>query len=477
MQKSKLINYLITFSDDEWKQFPLFAQSNFLVKRKGIIELFNILRTNINKLDSPDINKAYIYAKLYPDVPYDDKKIRYLMNHLTQSIEYFLVLEELNKNKDMQDILLLKQCINRYPIKKAYDYTLNKLKDKLATNQSKNVAYFDISRQMYDIGDRNFFLSRSRMNDENLQLAADHLDAGYVLSKLKYFCSMISRKRILSGEYELHFLDDIIRWVNQPRFQAVPLIQIYWHILQMIKDNGEEHHFELLKEAINKHEDQIDFDEKQLIYHTAINYCLGKLRSGDEKYIQEALDLYLAGIDKNILLQRGFLSPWTYTNIVKLALRLKKFDWIESFIHQYRDKLSEQFQENVVQYNLAEMYYYKNDYQKAMEILQVVKFSDLNFHLGSRIILAKCYYELEEEEVLVSLLASFNIFIKRNKKISSELKKTYSNFCRLLNLMLKKKYARMPKILEELNNTPLLTDRVWLQKVWEKENQKAKRFR
>ena len=101
-----------------------------------------------------------------------------------------------------------------------------------------------------------------------------------------------------------------------------------------------------------------------------------------------------------------------------------------------------------------------------MSHLSQLNFSDLFYHMGSRTVLIKTYYESEEIESLLSLLASFSNFLRRNKKIAPGLKKTYLNFCNLLFNILKNNPKKRDRIKEEIQSTQPLAERSWLLKVW-----------
>lgn len=152
--------------------------------------------------------------------------------------------------------------------------------------------------------------------------------------------------------------------------------------------------------------------------------------------------------------------------MVKLSLRLQHYTWIESFIQEYAPKLPGSFRENALHYNLAELYYYTNRFDQAQEHLNQVAFSDLNYYLGARVLLAKIFYETDEEEALLSLISSFTIFLKRNKQLSNNLKHTYLNFCQILFQILRRSPAQMKKLQEKISNTSLLTDRAWLENIY-----------
>ncbi|MDX1939884.1 MAG: hypothetical protein SFU99_04985, partial [Saprospiraceae bacterium] len=136
------------------------------------------------------------------------------------------------------------------------------------------------------------------------------------------------------------------------------------------------------------------------------------------------------------------------------------------FIQEYAPKLPETFKENALHYNMAELYYYTHRFGEAQEHLNQVAFSDLNYYLGARVLLAKIFYETNEEEALLSLISSFTIFLKRNKQISNDLKHTYLNFCQILFQIVRRSPSQMNKLKDKINSTKLLTDRAWLETIY-----------
>jgi hypothetical protein len=141
----------------------------------------------------------------------------------------------------------------------------------------------------------------------------------------------------------------------------------------------------------------------------------------------------------------------------------------ENFIRKYADSLPAKLAEDAKHFNLAELYFHKKDYDEVLSQLNQLHFSDMHYHLGTRIILLKTYYEQDSEEPLLSLLASFSIYLRRNKKISATAKKTCLNFCNLLNQILRRKPSRWEQIGEDIRQTQPLAERAWLNQVWQRE--------
>ncbi|MCB0643791.1 MAG: hypothetical protein KDC44_19220, partial [Phaeodactylibacter sp.] len=82
----------------------------------------------------------------------------------------------------------------------------------------------------------------------------------------------------------------------------------------------------------------------------------------------------------------------------------------------------------------------------------------------AKAMLVKMYYELDERESLSSLLASFKVFIHRQKGLGYH-KENYGNFVRLVSkLTMTNPYdpEAMQKLRQEVEAVNLLTEREWV---------------
>jgi tetratricopeptide (TPR) repeat protein len=249
------------------------------------------------------------------------------------------------------------------------------------------------------------------------------------------------------------------------QFFGQPIIEIYFTIYQTLIEQQNPDHFIRLKALLRTYQHTIARQELADIYLLAINYCLRQMRQQKTNFMREALNLYEAGIESKTLYKDGYLSPWTFTNVIKLFLGVREYNKAEAFIKQYGSAMPPDFSENAVRYNLAELYYYTQRYDEAQVQLNQVEYTDPNFYLGARELLAKIYYETGAEESLLSMIASFTMFLKRNKKLSNNLKQPYLNFCRVLLKIVRRSKRDQATLEQELSETPLLASRHWLQKI------------
>lgn len=463
---SKLISLLRSLNDSEIKRLGEFVVSDYFNKDSDLRSLFAYLQSLYPAFPEERLRKEHVFRLIYPGRAYDDKQLRYLISRLNKLVEHFLVIQKIEQTSDQYHLALLKALSER-GLEKSYRQVNRTLRDVLENHHtvSDTGDLFLARFQWSALKEEHFKRQRVRRYDENIQIASLELDRFYFLHRLRIACAMLDRQTILQAEYQHQLSADWIHFLEEKEFFGEAIIKIYYIIFQALSRENEETYFLTLKNTLNKEDLLISKKDLRDIYLFAINYCARKIRKGKNRYAEEALLLYRKGIETGMLIDNDELSPWTFTNVVKLSLRMRQYEEIEAFIHLYAPLLPEAFRENALHYNLAELYYYTGRFEKAQELLPKVAFTDLNYYLGARVILAKILYETQAEEALLSLLASFTMFLKRNKEISNDLKTTYLNFCKLLFQILSKPPSKRNAILQLIQTTEQLTDRAWLEAV------------
>lgn len=465
MKKSKLIELLGSFSKAEMRQFCDFVASPFFNKNEELIPLAEYLHKIAPDFTEKNVQKERIYQKLYSGTPFDPKKMGYLMNYLLKLAEQFLGVSHYLEKTQLSSCHVLDEMIDR-KLDKHYNYLYNKTTQELEAKGKGDANTFFYDYILADIAARQFYHQRVRKSDPTLQQASDKLDAYYFLHKLKYSCEMLNRQTIVSADYTLSFIDEVTAYILKQK-NISPLISAYLYILLTLSEPDEELHFQRLMDLIKKAGGQFAQESKREVYLYALNYCARRIRKGQQDYRRMMLDLYREGITNKALYDGDYLSHWTFNNVVKLALSLEQYDWIESFIYDYAESLAPQFRNDAQHFNLAELYYQRGKLGKVLDQLNQLHFTDIHYHLGSRVILLKTYYETDDLEPLLSLLASFGVYLRRNQKISLPLKKTYLNFCNLLHQILRNNPQKREKLKSEIEKTDPLAERSWLLKKWE----------
>lgn len=462
MEKSKLILLLRTFSNKEWKLFSDFIRSPFFNKNEELIYFFDYLK-KISSKGLPDIQvkREVIWRQLFPRKKYSEKLLNHYMSQLYQLGERFLQIQAFESKKQLTDFYLLEACIERR-LEKSYQHANQRALKRLEQNPYRDEHYFYQRFLMAEVGDQHFMQKKVREADSNLKETAEYFDRYFLLKKLKLLCTILDRQRFLAMDYDLRWVEEIQQHFQKHDYADDPAIMVYYTLFQALTQPEEAHYFHDLKAHISIAEKVLPPATTKDLLYFAINYCIRKIRLGEKQYANDLMSLYQQGLLNKALLEDGFISPWTYKNMVKLALGLKQFEWVEDFVETYSSKLNEKTKEDAYHFNLADLYYHKKDYDRALSHLNQVEFSDIIYNIDAKAMLLKIYFETNAEEAFLSLTFSYKMFIKRNKLISKNIRDAHLNFINILYQIFKYKDQRFEQLKEKIENTPALNGRNWL---------------
>jgi hypothetical protein len=114
---------------------------------------------------------------------------------------------------------------------------------------------------------------------------------------------------------------------------------------------------------------------------------------------------------------------------------------------------------------MAWVHFTRKEFDKALKMLLRVEFNDVYYHLDSKSLLMKVYYEMEEYDGFFSLVDAFKIYLRRNKYISEIQRETYHNFILLVNKLMKIRLGKNDMnwaLYDEIYNTRPAADLAWL---------------
>ncbi len=474
MEKTKLIALLRTFSPEEMKGLTKFVHSPLYNKHEQLQRFTGLLAKAHPDFSSTKVRKQHIYQSLYPGAPYRDGRMRELIAYELRLVENYLVKRQLEKDPYVRQQLLL-EGLREKGESKHFEQKVQQIRKKWSGNIFRDEQYY-YNRYLLEneVDEYDMYHGRRSRND-NLQPKVDNLDVFYLSAKLKASCEMINRENIVSRQYEYTLLDELMRYIGDQyeRFKDIPAIVLYYQVLLTLREPQQEAHYNTLKVLLDRHNQQFQPEEAHALYAYALNYCVKKINAGNDVYLEEIFRLYKALLENGILMYDGHLPEYYYKNIVSAGCRLKQYDWTYQFIQQYKAGLLEEVRANAHTYNLAAFYFETKAYDKAIELLLGVEFTDIFYDLGAKTMLLKIYFEEEEDEPLFSLIEAFRIYLKRNKKVSDNQRKAYANMIKLANKIYRQKLKqgltarlspakRQVQLIREIRATEPVANSAWL---------------
>jgi hypothetical protein len=436
MTDSKLYSVLTHFDKIEQNRLRKYVRSPYFNVNELLMSFLDILFVYINANGKTgELTKEFIWASLYASEPFNDVRFRKLTSDLLKLIEDFLAQEKYDKD-DLQKASYLLDAIGEKKMEKLHKSSIKSTRELLEKQDEKTASFYYsqylIEKSYYDLLDGEL----KRAEKSNVENIINNLDHFYLAEKLKWYNTVLSQKSLISHEYQLLFIDEIISHLDKYRYDEIPSIAIYYKLyLAQVEDKTETHYFEL-KKLISTYWRQFPIKEAENIFHNLLNYCIKKLNQGNQFYLKEFYEVYKEILEKNIL-PNNILNPWNFKNAVLSALRLGEYEWTEKFIKDYNPKLPIEFRENALSYNLALVYFYQKKHDKVIKQLQSVEYEDMGYNLNAKAMLLCVYYEIKEEDALLSLMDSFKTYLHRHKDIAANRRTQYLNQMKYTRKLLK----------------------------------------
>jgi len=465
MQNNKVFSILQKFDKYEQNRLRKFVQSPYFNRNKRLEKLLELLLQDLGVEDPViSLDREKIWTKIGHKNKYDDVKLRKDFSDLLRLTEKFIAQEQYEKNGLYEAEFLLAGIHNK-KIKKLEVGTTkmaNRLLKRFPLKSSELYFHrFALEKQVFLLNQE----IQANSEKKNIEAVSKNLDIFYISEKLRYYCYILGSKRIAVHDYDLKMIDEVIRQVENSDYKNIPVIAIYYQNYLTLSNGENEAHYFKLKTLLDKN--ALDFPKVEAfnLYSSTLNYCVRKINSGNGNFLQEYLEVIIDFLEKEIIFLDNYLDPKVFNNIIITALRLEKYNWVEKFIINYQAKLSLEFRENSVTFNIAILRWYQKKYDEVISLLREVEYESLYYNLRSKTTLLLTYYEVDEIEPLFSLLESFRTFLNRHKEIPPHSRQNYLNlirFTKKLTRIIPRDKKSIEKLRKEITETKSLANKDWL---------------
>ncbi len=462
MVETKLVHILKTFSRSEMGRWRDFVKSPYYNKNKYVLALAQFLEKRYPKFNPAKTTKEKAFDFIFPRKKYDDLRLRHLLSVLLKVTEEFLAAQHL-RHHDVSKGVKLMGAFKKRNLAKHFE-AAHRQTTKRQNNHRQVDIFYHYHQYRIEMEREQFLdMKEGRRKVTGLQKVSDHLDAFYLINKLKQCCAAISQQNVFGQQFQLKMLDEVLSHLKNNSYD-IPLLHLYQCGLLTLMEPENETHFFALKENLSKHLASIPREEAAELHVLARNYCIKRLNTGGDKYVKELFDLYKLGLNSVVLDDKGMITPASFKNIIAVGLKLKEYNWTEKFIREYSQKLEEQYQGDYLDYNLAKLYFEKKDYGRVIEMIREVDFIDIFIAVDARTLLIKTYFEIDEYEILDSQLDSFRQFVQRKKEVAYH-RKNYLNTIRFTRQLMGLKsgdHKQAERIRKKIEQEKMITEKSWM---------------
>jgi len=416
MNNSLLLRSLKQLSAKERKGFGEYLRCGLFNRRDSVTALADHLLARIARPEGTALQPEALFAAAFPERrDYDYAALRHTMSYLLEALRNYLALLEFQQDPENRQQTTVR-AFRRRGMDLLFDQSLEKASAHNDKAGARDARYHYRQYQLLQ-EKMEYTALHERSTGLNPGALPDQLTTYYVAEMLRHACTALMYQAVVGQEQQIKLLDAILGVVHEQAMLDTPAVAVYYHAYRMLRMPEENEAFFTLKQLLQTHEQRFSAGELRSLYLIAINGCIRRMNAGQRDFIREAFEVYKTALERQFLLENGFISTFTYKNVIRLGSALGEDEWTARFAEQYRAALPPRERENAYLYNRAFLYFQQSDYARAMVLLRQISLEDPLNDLHARRMLVRSYMELGEYQALESLLQSFGSLLRRKKNL------------------------------------------------------------
>ena len=473
---TKIFAILINLEKRKLNKFRKFLISPYFNSKKEMIELFDFIKVLLPKVQEwKNYDVDFFYNRFFAPRSFNKNRQQQATANFVDLLEQFIVLESGVLDKENYQDKLSEYYLDNnlgdcfISNKRKFD---RKFDNKILKNDRDFLQYYKLLFDSYLFNIRNVSdRKRTAVNEDWLKLMY-MLRVFNLITRLKLNCLSLIDSYIINASLDQQEIEGLLKEVEKPEMRDVMIVNAYYNCLLFLKENKNESNYFELKNLLVK-DAFVDLpEEEKMLLDFAINYCIIMHNAGHNNYTRELFNIYELAINKTSFYVNGYLFSPTVKNIVTIGILLNELDWVENFLIEYKKKFNPKYQEEIYNYNFANLLFNKKDFKNALEYIdKVMIYKDVFFEIDKAKLKLKIHYEQYiindfDFESLDKEINSFKVNIHRKKtagKITNEQIIPNSNFILYLNkLHCNFDKEKLKQIYEEVKNIDLIAERGWL---------------
>ncbi|MCC6866803.1 MAG: hypothetical protein IT280_11670 [Ignavibacteria bacterium] len=458
MFNSILISTLKTFTTKEMREFGELVCSPYFNKNQSAIRLYGYLKKCYPEFDSKKMEKEKIYKTIFGKAEYSEGFMKTITHILTELSEEYLKLINLKKMPAYESLLTARE-LNERKLEKLLIKNLSDAKREIEVMKAvgeKKYYYYNylLEKIKTDYIEWSRFKNKNFKEFDNVSLSDTNNSLAHYFFEdaLITYRSILARRQQTPVAFDERITENVISFLLNTDNDFIQNTNLRLHLYEvlLLKEKTDKY-FYLLKDILFKESKEIGQNKKFTLNTILQQFCLDRMMAGEKQFLRERHELYKLALEKGFyrLKSHVYFDTLLFGNISLVAIRLKEFDWAESFIEKYENDLPEDSGEVVVAYGKGRLYMERGELEKALETVSKVKtFMNIPLKAALRNLMLMIYYELSYYDQAEYLLSSHRKFIASVKEDYTD-----ERYERQTNFM--KYYARLLKVKENSSKEDL----------------------
>lgn len=481
MFKSKSIQLLKLFTEEELKRFGDFLNSPYFNNNGRVARLFSELKKYHPEYISGGVEKEKLYSKLFPGKKYNEQVMKNLISELFRLAKKFLSVDNYCASSAEVTVGLLNQLAYRNSgnifIKEAESFKQDIAGMGLSA-EKENLFLYRTSEECFV---NNMLNNQQSIVSEDIERSGEHLTIFFLRAIIKLSLNNHINRFSFNLDIEKNFpdmlissidMEKLLQYMEMHNISAAGSVKLAYYALKAVLDTGDETAYKRYKELLYKNVDNMNKEEAHLFLHFMESVCAHRINSGRSDMYKDLFETYKYEVKHSVYSTKpGIITVLKFRNICLTALRVGEYDWVEKFINDFKGKLQKENRKNITELVLAQLNFERKDYSKCLEHLNKIKTDQIFFKIDVRSLNLMSLYELEHYESALSLTESFKKLLTNNEAFTEQYSSKNINFINTVSAMIKLKIENNPEhalqLKEKLEGYDVISNKKWLRKKME----------
>ncbi|MEO8664039.1 MAG: hypothetical protein ABI462_00970 [Ignavibacteria bacterium] len=406
MQDSKLVEILKTLTPEEFKDLEKFAASPYFTRGRDLTPYIRALKPFYPDFDDTNLNKDYLYSKLYPDKHRSEKNsstiIKTLSSDLIKLLKDFFKQVEFKKDYNRGSYYLTTQLRSRKIYKefeKEYENSLM-LQEKSDGGSVSDLIdkYFLMKARRDCTLDRddfqNSFEANLSMSEHTVVIALINSFKHEDEKNIAMAYTLNERNNMM--DYLLNNLqsEKLLREMEAANDKFYPYLKIFYLIYKMNKNTEDKKYFFELKDLLKTHQSLFGQSELYVLWNIMLTYNgISSTGGNTALFNSEIFEIQKYMLENNIY-KKSVSEDFhivLFRNIVFRASKIGEYEWLEYFINKYSAELHADHRDNMKYYSLSHLFFAKKQFDKALENISKVRYAFFIYKIDIRILMLQLF--------------------------------------------------------------------------------------
>jgi hypothetical protein len=483
MLESRLLEHLKVLDITESNDFLHFAKSMTSYAKDTPEETYVLLKYLLKNTDAEKkLSKEIVYAHVFPKQVWKNGKIEKLMSAALKVFKNFIQYKKYIETADeINETLAMSEFYRKKQLHKLFEQNVKQLAKYKEENNIKDapVLYNEYLIETTLHAYQTEFYTRK--DDLNLPQTIFALDIFYLVKRLDFTLNALIQNKYtpFDNDYEkfMAAIYSVLALAVHSDYAENHLIQLLIDAIQLqrLQDSEEKQVvFNRFEKKLNASRDYIDKEHYTTFCIITRNYFTQEYNHGNLEILPILFELFAKHLSEGVLYVDNFIRASTMQNIIINALKLKKTDFVKTFLEEHKGRISGTKQPDLVwEYNLAFYYFEIGNHQIAAETLpNYLDLQDAYYALAARRLEIKIHNELDlssKYDLVGNKIDAFKNFLfesKKNNRISEQIfdmNNDFTDFVKQIRNTVKGDERRVEKLLVKLNQIESgIAEREWL---------------